>query len=823
MTKPVHTFASTSRTHSYKVPAFLSLFAGLAVAALPAHFLLAQPVHIDIPTTQATSPAIALNINILVPQVPRRAPLTISTASHNVTISAVNADVTIDDQVATTVLTFTLTNSSLQPQEAQIFLPVPDAVAVRSLQYDGVGPEPKAEVLPRDQARAIYDLIVHTMRDPALVEFVGYNLIKTSAFPVPPGASQKLTLTYEQALSANADRVEYILPRSQNANSGSSQTGFSQTSWTIKVVVNTTKPLELVHSTSHFINIDKSSPNRAIITVSASQSTGPFRLSYATQPSDPNQLAYSLITYPDPILVGANSPGGYFMLVAAPPKLPAGTTPAHREVVLVLDRSGSMRGEKWTQAQNAAIQVVSGLREGEFFNIIDYSNSIASYSASPIAKSATTSDAAGKYVQSLEPNGGTNIHDALLEALRPEPTANALPMILFLTDGIPTIGERSEVRIRDAAKAANLANRRIFTFGVGQDLNFPLISALSTNSRGLTTIVDPGEDVEQKVSQVFRRLNGPVLTSPAIASTSKDNTASTSPRLRELLPPTLPDVFEGDQLIVLGQYTGNQPFNIIISGSLSNTKDSTQSWTIAIDPETASTRNGFVPRLWATRKIGLLADQARQLAAEPNITAADPRMKELVDEIVRLSIRFGILSEYTSFLAREQTSNVNLYSRANVDEANANVQRYAGKMRSGTAGAAQQADLYEKQTMPSAVAASVAPTWRNLENKVESTQNVRNIAANSFFFQNNTWVDSRHLARNTDATQQQTEAQTQIHIKPDQTIAFGSLEYSTLCQTLATKGEQYLLAQAGNILLFVDNKAILITEPTNEPAPTDTP
>lgn len=810
----------TLRRVSVNSSARIALVAGLCVAigAIDAVPGLASSAYAQ-GTIQIAPAEHSRQIQTIVPQVARHRP----SIHAPVTVSEVDAKVTINDQVATTFITFAMTNPGAAQAEAQVVIPVPEGVAVRSINYDGVSGaagEPNAELLPREKAREIYDAIVRSMRDPALVEFVGYNLIKTSAFPIAPGATQRITLTYEQILPSDSGRVEYVLPRSQASMD-------STAPWTIQVNVNTSRPIALLHSASHAINVNKPSPTRCVVDVPQGQGSGAFRLTYATEPAEPGQLAYSLLMYPDslvsPVTVkpGENAiaatpaatQGGYFMLVVAPPTSAEPVKSPTREVVLVLDRSGSMRGEKWTQAQAAAIQVIEGLNEGELFNIIDYSDSIASYAAAPIAKDATTTRDAREYIQRLGPSGGTNIHDALLEALRPTPADATLPMILFLTDGLPTIGERNEARIREAVMAGNTSKRRIFTFGVGHDVNFPLISAIATASRGATTVVDPAEDVETKVSQVFKRLNGPIVTSPAMGAV--DATGAVSTRLvREIMPPVLPDVFDGDQIIVLGQYTGSEAFKVRISGTFNGAE---RTWEIPVDPSAASLRNGFVPRLWATRKVGLLADQARQIQADPAIRQDDPRLKEIVGEIVALSTRFGVLSEYTAFLAREDSgARINLGQA--LRETQTNVGRMAGGMRTGTAGAAQQADLQEKQTL--ALAPSAAPAWRNLDNEEVRATTVNNIAAQTYFSRKNIWIDARIMLKDAVADAADPANASDLP-KPDETIAFGTPEYARLALRLAERHEQSILAQSGDIMLQLDDRVILVLAPdgTQNPVP----
>jgi Ca-activated chloride channel family protein len=153
-----------------------------------------------------------------------------------------------------------------------------------------------------------------------------------------------------------------------------------------------------------------------------------------------------------------------------------------RDLVLVLDRSGSMSGAPLEQAKLAALRIVDGMRDGERINVIDFSNGISKLADQPLILDPATRGTTRDYIAGLQPSGGTNIHDALLEALRQQPAAGSLPLCLFLTDGLPTIGKTIERDIRAIAESANGAKRRIFTVGVGPDVNVPLLDRLADAS-----------------------------------------------------------------------------------------------------------------------------------------------------------------------------------------------------------------------------------------------------------------------------------------------------------------------------------------------------
>lgn len=706
-------------------------------------------------------------------------------------LSAVDVKVEIAGQIASTTLELSLTNPTGTPQEAEVMLPVPDGVSIRSLQFDGVGTEPTAKLLPREEARRIYDSITRRRKDPALLEFAGYGMIRTSAFPIPANATLKARITYEQLLTSDNGRIEYFLPRSENiaVARGDASTGVT---WTFACSITSERPIGTIYSPSHAITIEKPSQKKAEIKVSSAAAAAPgaFRITYLPETTEHDGLAATLLAYPDPSIGDGN--GGFFLLLGALPKREGEAPVQKREVTLVLDRSGSMQGEKFQQARDAAIAVVNGLAEGELFNIIDYSDSINSFEKTPIAKSEASSQQAKAYLGALRPGGGTNIHDALLDAVRPGVADGALPMIIFLTDGLPTVGVTNEVAIREAVKGANTHERRLFSFGVGYDVNTPLLSSLSSASRGAPTFVLPGENIENKVSQVFRRLDGPRLASPVL---------TTDRTVRELQPATMNDLFEGDQILVVGQYTSTSPLKLRLEGKAGGQD---VGYEMSFDTaESASARNGYIARLWATRKIGFLLGQIREQSAG-GLSRTDPKMKELLDEVVRLSTRYGVMTEYTSFLALEPGMDF-----ASADGQMAIEHRFTdafasrASSRAGAASVNQELNLSDLQTAAAPQAPAVGG-YLNKDMERETVSGIQNIAQNTFYQRQapgdqnarQRWVDSRLLTMETE--------------KPDQTVAFGTPAYELVAQRLIDLGQAGYLSMPGEVLVLLDSKRILL-------------
>jgi Ca-activated chloride channel family protein len=727
-----------------------------------------------------------LSSNLIMPQRP-------DPSYGAVRVTDVEVDVRVSDEVAATRLVIHLHNPTSQRQEAELVVPVPAGVAIHGFTFQGQGPEPTAQLLPRDEARRIYEQIVRQTRDPALLEFAGLNLVRSSVFPVEPRGDQALTLEYEQMLRVEDERVEYVLPRGETIDPG--------VPWRLRMTVTASRAISTVYSPSHDLKCVREEDGRFTLKVSPQSLSqpGPIRVTWLYQPRQ--GVASTLWAYPDPRVKG-----GYFLwLMGLPPPAPQDRQQAlRREITLVFDRSGSMNGRKLEQTCEAARQIIEGLDPGDSFNIISYNESIDPLADAPLDKTAANLAAARTYLDRVLPRGGTNIHDALLEALRQPASPQSLPMILFLTDGLPTVGQTSEAAIGAMVCQANLHRRRIFAFGVGVDVNAPLLEKIANSTRGTASFVMPDEDVEVKVQSVFRRLSGPVFADLALDRTPDDGAA----RVRDLLPDRPPDLFEGDQLVVLGQYVGDGDdlLRLAVTG---NHLGQMRTYDAELPLSKASTRHGFVPRLWAARRIAVLIDAVRDLGADfpadptrkPDLS--DRRVSELIEEIVRLSTEFGVLTEYTAFLAREGVDLTR--PQPLLGEARQELDEQAVSRRTGAGAIANSLNAQGRKH-----AKSLNPRNEYLDERMNtvSISSVKQVQDRAFYFKGGQWVDSR-LAR------QQGQ--------PAKVIMFGTDAHDALVQRLVDEGRQSLVALPGDVLIEVDGQLLLVRNPGPGPREPVTP
>lgn len=756
-----------------------------AVLALAAHAQSVQvngsgnTVVVGAPATVAAAQApAALATHVIVPQARS---FNTSGSAEQLGVSGVRAHIEILQQVATVDLSIDLSNPTDRVQEAELVLPVPEGAAVRGFDFQGAGKEPSARLLPKDEARGTYNAIVSKVKDPALLEFAGYRLIRSCVFPVPAHGTQKLRIVYEHVCGGEGDRVDFRLPRAEALSP-------LLVPWKIDGWIKSGKDIGSLYSPSHEIEVVRNHAREFVFQLKGDVQPGPFQLSWLLQGDGINATLYSC---PE-----AGASGGHFLLLAAAPPLPSERRQA-RELVLVIDRSGSMAGEKWAQAVKASEQLIDSLADGERFALLDYSDNVGLFSPAPLPLDAALRASAKSYLAQLRPVGGTNIAGALKTALALPSAEGCLPLVLFLTDGLPTVGETRELELREEVLAANAHERRVFTFGVGHDVNAPLLDALARRTRASSAYVQPAEAVDAVVAQLAARLRGPVMSNPVLEVL--DAQGQPAPDLvAELVPGAIGDFYAGDQLLVLGRYRAAKDVRFRLTG---NYLGGQRSFDFQFSFARSSAANHFVPRLWATRRVAELVDLVRQAGASAPTPAAgaaqakNPATQELVASIVELSTRYGVLTEYTSFLALEGTDLAQ--HEAVLARVNLNLLDRAQRVRAGRA-AVNQAVNTNRQLAQS----HLNRLNKFLDPAMQSVQftSVQQVGARTFFLRKETWIDSRLVARGD-------------KLAIDRTIDFGGNDHRALLDALAGAGEQGALSLRGHILIEHEGKAILVRRP----------
>jgi Ca-activated chloride channel family protein len=534
-----------------------------------------------------------------------------------------HVEVEIQDQVATTRVDQVFRNDNDWIVEGTYVFPIPLGAAVDAFTLWIDGEPVQGEMLTKEQARQTYEEIVRTMRDPALLEYIDRQAVQASIFPIPPGGERRIQLEYSQILSAEDDLVHYRYPLNTEKFST-----IPLEEVTIHIEIDGKLPIQAVYSPTHNVDLNRISDEHVVLGYEEYdvKPDRDFDLFFSV---DQSQIGVNLMTYRDP---QSDDPDGYFLLMLTPNIQVREQEAIAKDVILVLDKSGSMDGVKFRQAQEALKFVLDHLNPEDRFNIIAFSTGVTQYASR--LRSAEEASEAARWVDSLAAAGSTDIHRALQEAIfladqeRPA-------IIIFLTDGLPTEGiTETEQIIENIRKSAN-SNVRLFAFGVGYDVDTYLLDTLAGENRGTTTYVTPEQAIDETVSGFYAKVSMPVLTDLEL---DFDDLV-----VYDVYPNTLPDLFAGTQLMLLGRYRGSGEVDLTLEGDIVNDRV-----TYAYDNQEFRRFGGrdFIPRLWATRKIGVLLNQIRLQGAD----------EETVDQIVRLSIRYGIITPYTSYLVTEPSA-----------------------------------------------------------------------------------------------------------------------------------------------------------------------
>jgi Ca-activated chloride channel family protein len=539
-------------------------------------------------------------------------------------VREVSIDTRIRDQVAEVQVSQTFHNPGSFELEAEYLFPIPEEGAIRNFVLLVDGRELPGRLLGKDEARRIYEDIVRRKRDPALLEYMGRGLFRTSVFPIPPGADRKVTLRYTQLCRRERDIVEFAYP-------------FGTQKFTAKPIqrltltarIESKDAIKSLYCPSHDAEVRRPDDHSATVRLDQHDivPTTDFRLVYTLADG---ALGASVLSYRP-----SGSDDGYFMLLASPRVKAADAAPRPKTVIFVLDRSGSMSGKKIEQARNALKFVLENLRDDDLFNIVTYDDRVESYKPELQRYSSDARGQALRFVENIQPGGSTDIDSALRTALAMVQDDSRPTYVLFLTDGLPTAGETRELAIADHARSSNGRHARVFAFGVGYDVNSRLLDRLSGANAGASEYVKPDEDIEAHVSRFFAKLTSPVLTQIAIELTGTD--------VNRTYPRDVPDLFDGGQLVWVGRYRRSGPSTVRVSGKVGADRQTFDFPATLAEPGQGSSHD-FVETLWAIRRVGFIIDQID----------LHGQNKELTDELVALSTKYGILTPYTSFLADEQ-------------------------------------------------------------------------------------------------------------------------------------------------------------------------
>ena len=634
--------------------------------------------------------------------------------------------VQLADRVLRYEITETFVNHSGRVGEADFMFPLPKGAAFQDLKLSINGEMVSGETMSADRARQIYEEIVRKQRDPALLEWMGYGLLRARIFPIAPGEEKKVVVRFQVVAPREGDalRVDYFRGTRTNVGAGGQQPE-GRTSFVL------TYPNEPAYGTAY-------SPTHSLFEqrygVDAADDEGSDRSFASNTLGSMRRFAVRDARGEVTVLIPvrrsasaaisllANAPGnddGFALITLAPPAIQP--RPIPRDLTFVIDVSGSMSGEKIEQARAAGKQILRSLSSIDRFRLIDFSSDVRTFRENYAVATRENIRAAERYLDGLEAQGSTNISGALDEALSTGVQSGRLPIVLFLTDGQPTVGERNGDVIATSV-ARHRGNRRLFTFGVGADLNVSLIEQIALEGRGTASFVRPEESVERAVSIVASRLTSPLVTDVRVRADGV--------RLLKMHPSGPVDIFAGEDLVILARYDGSGNATVRFDGQ---TTSGPVSWSTRVYFPERSRENPFVGRLWATQRVGYLSAEKRKHGGS----------QELNDEIRELGERFGIPTEFSSYLVVEPGMNQLAASAPNI--------RIRGTSSMGSRGvgaatapvAAPSAVQFEAAKAASAQRSVTSLSAADAATGIRDDGNVRRAGNVTFMLRDSVWTDVR--------------------------------------------------------------------------------
>ncbi len=641
----------------------------------------------------------------------------VATAPSPVVRVSSHVQVTVDGRVARVEVEEQFRNRGGGIAEGTYLYPLPGEAVFDNFSLWMGNEEVRGEMLPADQARGIYEAIVRKLKDPALLTLEDHGLIRARVFPIAPGETRKVVLRYTQVLERSGDalRMRYAIGNRERVESvargGGGAPGFAD-AFTFDLAVENGGRLGTPYSPTHTLTTERHDGQVRVSLDPEANGDVEIFLPYRR-----GLVGTSLVTHAPP------GEDGYFMLLVAPPAS-GETVSIPRDLTLVVDVSGSMSGTKLTQAKAALREALGTLGTRDRFRLVTFSSGLHEFHDGWSAATPAIIAEARRYVDGLVAGGGTNIAGALDLALEANPRDGRLPILVFLTDGLPSVGERAPEQIASGV-SARIGDRRIFTVGVGHDVNTYLLDRLAREGRGSAAYVPPEGDVEVAMGDLLGKLQHPALVNLRIVN---------QPVQFDLTyPASLPDLFYGEELVILGRYHGTGNGEVIIEGERAGRRER---FTATATFPRREQKNDFLPKLWASRRIGELTRTIRLEGATP----------ERIAEVRELGLRYGILTEYTSYLVQEPGSTLALQRRNTFPTAQSGVTAPVPRDQTGT-----RAFNSAKASAEMSAAGSVAATDQAAERQLREMQagvkdddalQVRRIGGRMFVLRDSVWTDA---------------------------------------------------------------------------------
>lgn len=534
-------------------------------------------------------------------------------------VGEAHLEIAIDNQVARTEVTEVFVNPYGTQLEGDFIFPLPAGANVTDFSFWMNGREAGGDLLDSDEARDIYTEIVSRVKDPALLEYVGSGMLRLRIFPIPACGSARVKLAYTQVLRSAHGVVTYRYPVS-TAKYSAGEVG----KVSVKLDIASKSAIKSVYCPTHEVKISRDGDHGAQVAYEAEnvRAARDFALHWTTDEKD---FGLNFITWRE------KGDDGYFLALLSPGQELSDTEVLPRDIVFVLDTSGSMEGKKLVQAKRALKSCVRRLDERDRFNIVQFASGSREFAESPATAGKENVGKACEWIDAMVARGASNVEEALYKALSHEREPGRTSMVIFMTDGQPTYGEKDLAKLLDYVREIN-GGSFVFVFGIGYDVNTAFLDRLAQQNGGTREYIERTEDIEPTVSAFFEKISDPVLAYLQLEFEGLETYG---------VHPQLPgQVFRGDQVVLAGRYRGEGRKTIKLSG---RTGTAMKEYEYRVDFPAESDEAAYLPCVWATSRVGYLLGEIRFRGLTHD------RMRE----VVGLARDFGILTPYTSYLVVE--------------------------------------------------------------------------------------------------------------------------------------------------------------------------
>lgn len=516
----------------------------------------------------------------------------------------------------------TFYNPTNKRVEGQFVFPFPPNADPSSLGISINGRPLPSQKLSADAAIGFIQNLVLEQETPELLEFIGQDLYLLDLPSLATYSDVNIKMTYLEPLSEKDGLVEFIYPINLYQSNR-----IPIANVVFDVEVESGFSLSNLYSPTHPIEAVLSTVNKGVCRFEENNflPTSDFVLQFstATQDLEANMMSFKEVQTEE----------GYFQIEISPAIEMQSLEIIEKDITFVLDCSGSMVGEKMEQAKRALSFCVENLNKGDRFNIVTFSTKAESLynQFRPYNEQALID--AKSYISLLKATGGTNMEKALHLALRTNKQPNRPNMVVFITDGKPTLGITKVEPLIGLIKKLNTSKAKIFTFGIGDDLNTRLLERIVEETKSYLTYIGTGENIELKVSSFYTKVSSPVLTDVSLQVEGIDAS--------NISPEDIPDLYMGNPLIIYGKYQDEEKTRLTLSGNMKNGER--RQFTYDLEFNETST-NDYIPPIWASRRIGAILVEMQE----------NKETSKLKTELAVLARRYGILTPYTVHLVAEE-------------------------------------------------------------------------------------------------------------------------------------------------------------------------